>query len=51
MHIEKSTAIPEDSNPTLDKRLNRKFDLRILPWLFGIWYSKPFLLSFHASNP
>jgi len=24
-------------NPELDKRLNRKFDLHILPWLFGIW--------------
>lgn len=21
----------------LDKRVNRKFDLRILPWIFGIW--------------
>lgn len=20
-----------------EKRLNRKFDLRIMPWLFGIW--------------
>ncbi|EUC41167.1 hypothetical protein COCMIDRAFT_106858 [Bipolaris oryzae ATCC 44560] len=37
MHIEKAIAITEDVNPALDKRLNRKFDLRILPWLFGIW--------------
>jgi len=21
----------------LEKRLNRKFDLHIVPWLFGIW--------------
>lgn len=21
----------------LDRRIERKFDLRILPWLFGIW--------------
>jgi MFS family permease len=24
-------------NPELDARVNRKFDFRILPWLFGIW--------------
>lgn len=41
-HIEKQ--LMEDgplANPLLDKRLNRKFDLHILPWLFGIWYSSP----------
>jgi hypothetical protein len=27
-----------EENPELDRRLNRKFDLHILPWLFGIWY-------------
>ena len=26
-----------EENPDLDRRLNRKFDLHILPWLFGIW--------------
>ncbi|KAK3331317.1 MFS transporter-like protein [Apodospora peruviana] len=26
-----------DENAEIDKRLNRKFDLHILPWLFGIW--------------
>lgn len=26
-----------DSNSEIDRRLNRKFDLHILPWLFGIW--------------
>ena len=40
-HIEKATdGIDTDeplANPSLDRRLNRKFDLRILPWLFGIW--------------
>ncbi|KAF1359092.1 MFS transporter-like protein [Lizonia empirigonia] len=41
-HIEKvasplatSTDIIED--PALEARLNHKFDLHILPWLFGIW--------------
>jgi hypothetical protein len=38
--IEKALASDLDSfieNPELDRRLNRKFDVRILPWLFGIW--------------
>jgi hypothetical protein len=26
-----------EENPELDRKLNRKFDLHILPWLFGIW--------------
>ncbi|KAK3695680.1 major facilitator superfamily domain-containing protein [Podospora appendiculata] len=26
-----------DENAELDRKLNRKFDLHILPWLFGIW--------------
>ena len=37
-------------NPLLDRRLNRKFDLHILPWLFGIWQAPlppPFLSSPH----
>ena len=38
-HNEKAAAEePWVENPALDKRLNRKFDLHILPWLFGIWY-------------
>lgn len=24
-------------DPLLDKRLDRKFDLHIIPWIFGIW--------------
>lgn len=24
-------------DPQLDKRLDRKFDSHIVPWLFGIW--------------
>ncbi|EOA80957.1 uncharacterized protein SETTUDRAFT_24469 [Exserohilum turcica Et28A] len=36
-HIEKATTINEVADPALDKRLNRKFDTHILPWLFGIW--------------
>ena len=27
-----------DIDPQLDKRLDRKFDVRIMPWLSGIWY-------------
>lgn len=25
-------------DPVLSKRLDRKFDVHIIPWLFGIWY-------------
>jgi hypothetical protein len=32
-----ATALVSTSNPELDRRLNRKFDLHILPWIFGIW--------------
>ncbi|KAI4663787.1 uncharacterized protein J4E78_004205 [Alternaria triticimaculans] len=35
--IEKAITLDETIDTALDKRLNRKFDLRILPWLFGIW--------------
>jgi hypothetical protein len=35
--IEKTDLIDETVNAKLDKRLNRKFDTHILPWLFGIW--------------
>ena len=24
-------------DPAMDKRLTRKFDMHIIPWLFGIW--------------
>lgn len=24
-------------DPKLDKRIDRKFDKHIMPWLFGIW--------------
>ena len=34
-------------NPELDKRLNRKFDLHILPWLFGIWYILSILVNYY----
>ena len=26
-----------DIDPGLDRRLTRKFDLHIVPWLFGLW--------------
>ena len=36
--IEKlSPEEPYDTDPALDKRVTRKFDLHIIPWLFGIW--------------
>ncbi|KAK4183016.1 putative transporter [Podospora australis] len=38
IHTEKALGtLPPEENPHLDKVLNRKFDLHILPWLFGIW--------------
>jgi hypothetical protein len=39
-HIESAEHTNNQSplaDPAMDKRLNRKFDLRILPWLFGMW--------------
>ena len=37
-HTEKALEVEHyEAQPELDKRLNRKFDLHILPWLFGIW--------------
>ena len=41
-HIEKATEATLSSDgliedPALEARLNRKFDMHILPWLFGIW--------------
>jgi len=45
--IEKAITLDETIDQALDKRLNRKFDLRILPWLFGIWY----FATPHCSRP
>ncbi len=28
---------PEDISPALDRAITRKFDHRIVPWLFGLW--------------
>lgn len=38
-HVEKlrQQQSHADIDPELDRRLNRKFDLQIVPWLFGIW--------------
>jgi hypothetical protein len=36
--IEKAIALDGTIDIALDKQLNRKFDIHILPWLFGIWY-------------
>lgn len=57
IHTEKALGtLPHEENPRLDKILNRKFDLHILPWLFGIWsvesYSHSHILTFsHSHNP
>lgn len=36
-HVQKDQTVLE-LDPTIDKRLNRKFDLHVIPFLFGIWY-------------
>ncbi|OCL11192.1 MFS general substrate transporter [Glonium stellatum] len=39
-HIEKINSAWEDGSPInseLDKRITRKFDKHIVPWLFGLW--------------
>ena len=33
----RTAAASDDIDPALDARITRKFDLHILPWLFGIW--------------
>ena len=37
--IEKVTTIHDqyEIDPVLEKRVDRKIDMHILPWLFGIW--------------
>ena len=38
--IEKTNTTWDDSNdidPDLDKRITRKFDTHVVPWLFGLW--------------
>jgi hypothetical protein len=38
-HVEKlreQQAMPE-VDPEIEGRITRKFDLHIMPWLFGIW--------------
>jgi hypothetical protein len=39
--VEKVSAVDirYEIDPLIDKRVTRKFDLHILPWLFGIWYA------------
>ncbi len=38
--IEKAEALEAQNaiDPVLDKKVTRKCDLHIIPWLFGIWY-------------
>lgn len=38
--LEKSNTTWNDStelDPELDKRITRKFDTHVVPWLFGLW--------------
>lgn len=46
--IEKAIVLDETIDVALDRRVNRKFDTHILPWLFGIWYLR--LLSYTTSG-
>ena len=39
-HVEETGSDSEgqyDIDPVIDKRVTRKFDFYIVPWLFGIW--------------
>lgn len=38
-HVEKlrEQQVMPDIDPESDRRITRKFDLHIVPWLFGIW--------------
>lgn len=38
-HLEKLNSTWDDQtiDPELDRRITRKFDVRIVPWLFGLW--------------
>lgn len=29
--------VQSELDPAIDKRVTRKFDTHIIPWLFGIW--------------
>jgi hypothetical protein len=39
--VEKLTTVDVqyEIDAVIDKRVTRKFDFHILPWLFGIWYA------------
>lgn len=38
-HVEKlrEQQLMPDFDPEIDRQVTRKFDLHIMPWLFGIW--------------
>ena len=38
--VEKAAALEAQNaiDPALDRKVTRKCDFRIVPWLFGIWY-------------
>lgn len=40
-HIDKQQVeLDLDLDPAINQRLNRKFDLHVIPFLFGIWYGR-----------
>lgn len=45
-HVEKlrEEQAMSEIDPDIDRRVTRKFDLHIVPWLFGIWsaYTYPY---------
>lgn len=36
-HLEEAGKHQDIDFRTLDKKIDRKFDLHIVPWVFGIW--------------
>ena len=37
IHYSESKSEPIEISQALDRRITRKFDLHIVPWLFGLW--------------
>lgn len=47
---ETSTDVHYIVDPIIEKRVTRKFDFRILPLLFGIWYEVTFETIFYGDH-
>lgn len=35
--VENEPSTITEVDPTIEKRITRKYDLHVIPWLFGIW--------------